>query len=272
MTQAKNAHRQVRWRKPVARSPWKRPPEVLRVTEYQLVQALESRQGMLWANIRRRAIVAGYEWARAGHRIRTLRRDGTASLLAMLVALLHCSDIRTGFIGRPREGGGPWHRYTVEDLAFFAYGVKDVAAQRMARRAIDVIINLGWAYPTVQVNRYDEETHVIRGEPGVRRLNWTALCKAAQTSWYLDKAQEHARAKEEAAREKARRQEQREKPQKSKGYSPAPLGWDAYESALKSHTDHPAGNGGTPPSTGDPPESSAGGQQHVAAIKNLLDA
>lgn len=208
-------HRRVSPRSPATKSRNAKWPEVLRVTKYQLQEALEGRRGLLWARIRRTAIVAGYAWTIpdnptgptrcARWRIRDLRRDGAESLLAMLVALLYCADIRTGFVGRPRDGGGPWERYTLEDLAKFAYNAKDEGSVRRARRAIDVLINLGVAHPNIQVNRYDEEVHAVRGEPAVRRLNWALLCELTNTTWYLKKAQEHAAAKALAARERARK-------------------------------------------------------------------
>ena len=226
---------------------------MLRVTEYQVVQALESRQGRFWSRICRSAVVAGYAWSRAQHRIRQLRSDGTESLLAMIVALLYCADIRTGFVGRPRKGGGPWERYTLEDLAFFAYASKDDASVRKAKRALDVLINLGLAHPTIQVNRYDEQSQLVRGEPAVRRLNWEKLCELANTTWYLQKSRDHARQKEETARAKARRAGQAQSKADTTGRDPgAPPGWDASLSQRGEPQARAVSNQG-PPATGDPP-------------------
>lgn len=261
----RGAHRHVKWRRPATRAQRARWPEVLRNTEYELVQALERRQGQLWSRISREAIVAGYAWTNtdgakgpprcAQHRVRTLRSDGAESLLAMLVALLYSTDLRTGFVGRPRKGGGPWHRYTLEDLALFAYQAKDEGSVRKARRALDVLINLGFAHPTIQVNRYDEETHVVRGEPAVRRLNWELLCKLANTTWYLNKAQEHAAAKARAAREKARKQESRSKANVTPTFALEDAYADAVAYAEKLFDDTLDQVERFPADTGDPPSS-----------------
>ncbi|EGD17899.1 hypothetical protein XGA_3506 [Xanthomonas hortorum ATCC 19865] len=49
--------------------------------------------------ISRHVIVAGYALEKALTRVRALRSDGADSLLAMSVALLYLSDVRTGFVG-----------------------------------------------------------------------------------------------------------------------------------------------------------------------------
>ncbi|PPT91434.1 hypothetical protein XthCFBP4691_07710 [Xanthomonas theicola] len=189
MAPSPTPHRHVRWHTPAN---GKRRPGVLAATRDALVRGLEERQGSLWLLIRRGVIVAGYTLTRALHRIRSLRSDGAESLLAMAVALLYLADVRTGFIGRPRAGGGPWHRYTLADLAQLAYGAQTPAELRRAQRAIDMMISLGWAWPSKQVRRYDEAKDGFRSEPGVRRLNLDRLCKMTGTTWLLKRDREHA--------------------------------------------------------------------------------
>ena len=189
----------------------------------------------------------------------------------MLVALLYSADLRTGFVGRPRKGGGPWHRYTLEDLALFAYSSKDEGSIRKARRALDVLINLGLAHPTIQVNRYDEETQTVRGEAAVRRLDWALLCKLTNTTWYLEKAQEHARNKARAEREKARRRELAESNAgTTKGYDDAPASLSAYDVKLRRNTYLSQPERATPRATGDPPDP-PDVDQATNADKRLLD-
>lgn len=185
---ASRAHKRVRWRKPAG---GKKRPGVLDATRAELVRGIEQRHGSIWFRIKRAVIVAGYPLARALHRIRALREDGAESLLAMTVALLYLADVRTGFIGKPRPEGGPWQRYTLHDLAQLAFGGQSEADVRRARRTLDMMVSLGWAYATKQVRRYaGEETW--RSEPGVRRLNLQRLCEFAGTGWLLKRDREHA--------------------------------------------------------------------------------
>lgn len=259
-------HRRVEWQRPVTSTQFRRWPDLLLKTEYQVLQAIESRHGMLWSKISRDAIVAGYAWAPtkkdskgrrrcAKHRDRKFRRDGAASFKAMLLTLMYCADVRTGFVGRPRKDGGPWERYTLEDLAWFAFKAKDDSAIRQAARALNVIINLGLADPTIQINRFDEESQLVRGEPAVRRLNWDALCRLTHTTWYLQKAQEHAATKWRAAREKVR-QESRSQ---SKANTVPALGQDdlyasiAQAAELLRDRPHDQVAQRYPQDTGDPP-------------------
>ncbi len=100
-------HKRVHWRQPKPPSGKKRRPAVLDATRDGLVRGLEQRQGSLWMRISRNVIVAGYALDKALTRVRALRKDGAESLLAMSVALLYLADVRTGFVGKPRQGGGP---------------------------------------------------------------------------------------------------------------------------------------------------------------------
>jgi hypothetical protein len=182
------AHKRVRWRVPAG---GKRRPGVLDATRAELVRSLEQRHGALWLRISRAAIVAGYPIERALSRVRSLRSDGAASLLAMTVALLYLADVRSGFIGKPRQGGGHWHRYGVSDLAQLAYGAQGEAELRRARRALDVLVSLRWIAPTKQVRRFQEDGS-YRSEPGVRHLNLSRVCEMTGTTWLLQRDRQHA--------------------------------------------------------------------------------
>ncbi|CAD7748278.1 hypothetical protein LMG31885_45560 (plasmid) [Xanthomonas hydrangeae] len=159
------------------------------------MQCFENRRGIAWFRICRHIIVAGYNIKRAHERARALRRDGAESLLAMSVALLYLADIRTGFLGKPNPVGGKWSRYTLTDLAQLAFGSQTEADVRRARRAIDMMIGLGWAFPTKQVRRHSLDAAgkaVYRSEPAVRRLNLSRLCQMLGTSFQLARDRAHA--------------------------------------------------------------------------------
>jgi len=141
---AGRAHKRVQWSRPAS---GKRRPGVFDATRAELV-------GGIWFRICRNVIIAGYPIARALQRVRALRADGAESLLAMVVALLYLTDVRTGFVVKPREGGGRWHRYTLRDLAQLAFKGQGEADLRRARRALDMMVSLGWAFPTKQVRRH----------------------------------------------------------------------------------------------------------------------
>jgi hypothetical protein len=184
-------HKRVRWRLPGG----KRRPGVLDATRAALVRALQGREGALWARIRSVAPIAGYAAARALARVRCLRGDGAESLLAMLIALLYLADVRTGFIGTPRPERGHWKRYTLADLSQLAFGGQTEADIRRARRAIAVLIGLGWAFPTRQVRRYTTAASGGEGfasDPAIRRLNLDRLCEMVGTTWLLKRDRIHA--------------------------------------------------------------------------------
>jgi len=182
------AHKRVQWRRPTN---GKRRPGVFDTTRAALVRGLEQRQGALWFRIRHTVIIAGYPIARALQRVRALRTDGAESLLAMAVALLYLADVRTGFVGKPREGGGHWHRYTLADLAQLAFGAQGEADLRRACRALDMMAHLGWVLPTKQVRRHTGE-NLWRSEAAVRRLNLDRLCEMVGTDWLLKRDRQHA--------------------------------------------------------------------------------
>lgn len=182
------AHKRVRWRRPAN---GKRRPGVLDATRAELVRCLEQRRGSVWLRVRLHVAVAGYPMDRALNRVRSLRSDGAESLLAMIVAMLYLADVRTGFIGKPRPQRGPWQRYTLHDLAQLAYGAQGEADLRRARRSLDMLVSLGWAFPTKQVRRCVDAT-TFRSEPAVRRLNLRRLCEMTGTSWLLARDRQHA--------------------------------------------------------------------------------
>lgn len=242
-------HRRVRWHKPAG---GKRRPGVFDATRAELVRGLEQRQGSLWLRICRIVIVAGYPLAKALHRVRALRSDGADSLLAMAVALLYLADVRTGFVGTPREGGGPWLRYTIRDLAQLAFHAQGKAELRRARRALDALVSLGWAFPTKQVRRCVAED-TFRSEPGVRRLNLDRICKMTGTAWLLKRDRMHADAARGAV--VASLQDVRKRP--SAGTAPAAA-------------ELPGSHRERPHATGDPPPGRSGPAQQIAAILERL--
>lgn len=181
-------HKRVQWRAPAG---GKRRPGVIEATRNELVRCLEQRRGSVWLRVSRYVAVAGYPVDRALNRVRSLRSDGAESMLAMIVAMLYLADVRTGFIGKPRAERGPWQRYTLHDLAQLAYGAQAEADLRRARRSLDMLVSLGWAFPTKQVRRYVDAS-TFRSEPAVRRLNLHRLCEMTGTSWLLARDRQHA--------------------------------------------------------------------------------
>lgn len=186
---AGRAHKRVQWRAP---TDVKKRPGVLNAARKRLVYGLEQRHGRLFQSISRAVIVAGYPRARELHRVRGLRSDACASLLALTVCLLYCTDVRSGFVGKPRAGGGPWHRYTLADLAQMAFGGQGEAEQRRAHRALRMMMSLGWAFQPRQIRDYAEETGKFIGLPAIRRLNLDTLCRALGIGWLLKRDRQHA--------------------------------------------------------------------------------
>ena len=246
---ATRAHKRVRWSMPAGHK--KRPP-VIEATRAELVRGLEHHRGSVWMRVRHAVSIAAYPIARALHRVRGLRADGAESLLAMAVALLYLADVRTGFVGKPRPGGGPWQRYTLADLAELAYKSQKPADLRRARRALDMMVSLGWASPTKQVRRYAGDD-TFQSEPGVRFVNLNRICAMCGTSWLLKRDRQHAdrtRGPGTASFEDARKR--RQKPQDATGgLRPAVAGQER------------------PRATGDPPGRSDGAR-HIAGILDLL--
>lgn len=184
------------WRipmRPADRPGGKRLPEVIRVAAGVLAASLRTKHGLAWRTVCRNAIVAGYAGARAMERKNQFRADGADTLVHVMRALMEAADVRTGFVGRPpKEAGGRWTRLTLQDIAWRAIGNQTPAAVRRTKDALQVAINLGWLEPTIRVNRYDQDKHVVRGAPGVRRVNWDAICACTGTERYLESARAHA--------------------------------------------------------------------------------
>ncbi|MEB1726367.1 hypothetical protein VDR43_19490 [Xanthomonas campestris pv. campestris] len=250
-------HKRVRWRQPKPPSGKKRRPAVLDATREALVRSLEHRRGSLWMRISRNVIVAGYPLEKALTRVRALRSDGAESLLAMCVALLYLADVRTGFVGKPRQGGGRWHRYSLKDLAQLAYGGQTPAEERRADRAIDMMVSLGWAFPTKQVRRHKKDAEGHDGwcsEAAVRRINFQRLCDMAGTSWLLKRDRKHADQARGTGVASFTQAQARRQP--------------AQEPATRSRTGnaHPAAHR----ATGDPPGGAQSAVQHISDILALF--
>lgn len=248
-TRCPPGRKRVQWRAPAG---GKRRPGVLDATRNELVRCLEQRRGSVWLRISRYVAVAGYPIDRALNRVRALRSDGAESLLAMIVAMLYLADVRTGFIGKPRADRGPWKRYSLHDLAQLAYGGQTEADLRRARRSLDMLVSLGWAFPTKQVRRY-VDANTFRSEPAVRRLNLHRLCEMTGTSWLLSRDRQHAdRNKGEgtASFETGRQRRERK----------------TLEQLQRVRETLPGSHGGR--SAGDPP---AGANSEAQALSSILD-
>lgn len=252
---AGRAHKRVRWRVP----PGKKRPGVLDALRAELVRALEHRQGSVWLRVRTAAPIAGYPIARALDRLRALRRDGAESVLAMIVALIYLADVRTGFIGKPRPERGPWQRYALPDLAQLAYGAQTEADVRRARRALDVLIGLGWAFPTRQVRRHvgTGGAEAFVSEPAVRRINFGRLCEMTGTTWLLKRDRAHAdRTKGDGLASLQQARQRRDA---------APLSRGADSGG-------PPAARATPPPTGDPPRQPVAPDTALRHINDILRA
>ncbi|APP87455.1 hypothetical protein LYZ74_19645 [Xanthomonas hortorum pv. gardneri] len=251
-------HKRVHWRQPKPLAGKKRRPGVLDATREALVRGLEQRRGSLWMRISRHVIVAGYALEKALTRVRALRSDGADSLLAMSVALLYLSDVRTGFVGKPRQAGGRWQRYTLHDIAQLAYGGQTEAEVKRARRSIDMMVSLGWAFPTKQVRRHKKDAEggdLWRSEPGVRRLNLQRLCAMTGTSWLLKRDRQHAdQARGSGAASFTEAQARRQSRQDA---ATRPRTGDARPAAHRA--------------TGDPSAGAQSATRHIADILSLFE-
>lgn len=193
MTQAL-PHRHPR---PRAR-PGRRAPGVLAATISRYRDQLSARRGPIFDYLSKHT-PACYD---GSDRRRGLRSDGSDSLLCLILTLLECSDIRTGFIGRPPAvRPGPWHRRTVAELGRFSFGspIAGVISQRRTERHLRALVAIG-ALRSRQVNRPGPCSRP-EGEPAVRHLT-EHLFRIAGT---LERLRlERRRAFEEAARPPAR--------------------------------------------------------------------
>jgi len=167
----------------------KRRPPLIEAACSALARLIRPRErnpadrGRLYHRLAGAVIVAGYSGDRILHRVRAWRADGAESVVAVLMAMIRASDIRSGLLGQPRVGGGPWHRYTVRDLAQYALGAQDRAAIATTERALRVLTHAGLV-------RCDEVAVAIgdgefRAEAGVRRLNWHRLAEMLGLGWLL---------------------------------------------------------------------------------------
>lgn len=247
-------HKRVCWHRPSTK---RRPPRVLDATRAVLVRGLEQRQGSVWLRIRHAVSVAGYAFERSQHRVRALRSDGAESLLALAVALIYLADVRTGFVGKPRPTGGPWQRYTLHDLAQLAYGGQTAADLRRVRRSLDMMVSLGWAWPTKQVRRYTGED-TWRSEAAVRRINFERLCEMTGTRGLLQADRQHAdrtRGDGISSMQAARANRQRDQePRRREAAN------HAAASVMRANA---------PPATGDPPRAGSS-LQHITSILDLF--
>ncbi|WP_333673586.1 hypothetical protein [Elioraea tepidiphila] len=139
-------------------------------------------RGPLYHRLADAVIVAGYSGERIVDRVRAWRADGAESVVAVLMALIRSSDIRSGLVGRPRPMA-PWQRFTVRDLAQFALGAQDRAAIATTGRALRLLAHLGLVRCTeIAVPIGGGE---FRAEPGIRRLNWNRLAEMLGLGWLL---------------------------------------------------------------------------------------
>jgi hypothetical protein len=179
----------------------------------------------------------------------------------MVVAMLYLADVRTGFIGKPRADRGPWKRYTLHDLTQLAYGGQAEADLRRARRSLDMLVSLGWAFPTKQVRRY-VDAHTFRSEPAVRRLNLHRLCEMTGTSWLLARDRQHAdRAKgesTEAFESRSQRFERIKREQRQRVLRQRDRAEESFSGLYGER------------STGDPPECATSGPQALTTILEIL--
>lgn len=242
------AHKRVHWRRPAG---GKRRPPVLDVIRTELVRQIEGRCGAFWLKIAPSLRIAGYPLARALDRVRAFRSDGAESALAMLTTLLYTADVRTGFIGRPRPGFTHWQRFTVRDLAQFAYGGQTEGDQKRAGRALAVLRSMGFLSHTRQVRRNvaERDAPVFLSEPGVRRLDLDRIAKVTGTYWLLKRAR--------IALDRDKGTARLDNPAPASGHGAGAV---------------PAQAGGTrPPSTAGPPPSGTVLEQMQAMVRWLED-
>jgi len=168
--------------------PGKKRPPLIEAACAALGRAIRPRmadprdRGRLYHRLADAVIVAGYSGERILHRVRAWRADGAESVVAVLMALIRSSDIRSGLVGRPRPMA-PWQRFTVRDLAQFAFGAQDRAAIATTERALRLLTHLGLVRCTeIAVPTGGGE---FRAEPGIRRLNWNRLAEMLGLGWLL---------------------------------------------------------------------------------------
>lgn len=164
-------------------------------------QQLGERRGPIFDYFAKYAPACYDDAGAPGARRRSLRSDGSDSMLCLIVTLLECCDIRTGFIGRPPAvRPGYWHRRTVAELSRFAFGapIAGVISQRRTERHMRSLVAIG-ALRSRPINRRGATRP--EGEPAVRHVT-EHLFRIAGT---LERLRlERRRAFEEAGRPVAR--------------------------------------------------------------------
>ncbi len=146
------------------------PPRAIAVTIYQYERQFSERSGPLWDYFASRIPALYNEAGGALERQRTLRSDGSDSLICVIVALLRSMDLRSGFLGRPPiEPGDPWHRRSVGELFGFAFGkaIPGALSQRRIERWIRALKTLG-VLTTRELKRETERG--VRSVTAVRHL------------------------------------------------------------------------------------------------------
>lgn len=174
--------RRVAWSKPGG----KRRPGVIDAVIGVLADSFARRDGRPWELV---AMNVPVHRADGKPRERALREEAGEAILAMLSALLYSCDIRTGFIGKPRDGGGPWHRYTVIDLCKKAFGalIPGEIDPRRGERALRACADLGLLFLSKQPIDYNAETGALTFHPSVRWLNLRLLCQICNLGWLLER-------------------------------------------------------------------------------------
>ena len=130
---------------------------------------------------------------------------------------------------------------------------------RRARRALDVLIGLGWAFPTRQVRRHvgTAGAEAFASEPAVRRINFGRLCEMTGTTWLLKRDRAHAdRTKGDGLASLQQARQRRDT-------APLPCGADSGG---------PPAARATPPPTGDPPRQPVARDTALRHINDILRA
>lgn len=183
----KKVHQVGDWRRPEG----KRRPGVLDAVVGVLTDSFTRREGRPWELV---AMNVPVHRGDNKPRERALRKEAAKALLNMLCGLLYSCDIRTGFIGKPREGGGVWHRFTMIDLCKKAFGplIPGEIHPRRGERAMRAGADLGLLFLSKQPIDYDEATGTLAFHPSVRWLNVKLLCQICNLSWMLERDRSYA--------------------------------------------------------------------------------
>lgn len=183
----KKVHQVGDWRRPEG----KRRPGVFDAVIAALKDSFTRRSGRPWELV---AMNIPVHRPDGKPRERALRKEAARALLNMLCGLVYSCDIRTGFIGRPREAGGPWHRFTMLDLSKKAFGALNPGEihPRRGERAMRAGAELGLLFLSKQPIDYDEATGALAFHPSVRWLNLRLLCQICNLTWMLERDRSYA--------------------------------------------------------------------------------